>query len=132
MSMKNRGLPRRVFSAARAILAVITAWGLPVEAMTMSTSPNTAPRSSRLMALPPQPRASSTARSRVRLATCTLLTPWAMRCSTASSAISPAPTTRALSPSRESNIFLASSTAAKEMDTAAPPMLVSERTRLAT
>ena len=55
-----------------------------------------------------------------------------MRCVAASSAISPAPMSMALCPCMVPKIRLASSTAAKLMDTADEATAVSVRTRLAT
>ncbi len=68
----------------------------------------------------------------MRLVTYTGNAPCSTRCLAASSLILPAPISSTARPARPAKIFLASSTAANETDTAWRAMSVSVRTRLAT
>ena len=81
MSMKNSGRLRRSRSTGLTSSLLRMVPVAPVELMMISTLTSWSTSSSREAASPLKRRASLTARSRVRLTTTTLATPWPTRCS---------------------------------------------------
>ena len=96
----------------------------------MSARSSSAGRASKEMVAPPKRRASASARSRRRLATNMVATPWSLSAFAVSSAVSPAPMISTRRAERSPSALRAASTATEATLAPPAPIAVSVRTRL--
>jgi hypothetical protein len=128
--MSSSGRPRRAVITSPISSAPSSVCGEAVEAITMSARSSSPGSASNEPEAPPKRRASAIARSRRRLATNIVVTPWSCRACAVSSAVSPAPTITTWRCVRSPSASVAASTATEATEARPAEIAVSVRTRL--
>ena len=129
-STSSSGRPPRARATSSSSSAPTIACGEAVDATTMSARSSSRGSASNAIVEPPNRCASAIARSRRRLATKIVRTPWSDSARAVSSAVSPAPMIRTWRDASSPSAPRAASTATEATDAPPAPIAVSVRTRL--
>ena len=129
-STSSSGRPRRAAMTSPISSAPSSVCGEAVEAITMSARSSSPGSASKEPEAPPKRWASAIARSRRRLATNIVVTPWSCSAWAVSSAVSPAPTITTWRSARSPSASRAASTATEATEARPTEIAVSVRTRL--